>query len=163
MPCSCVDGYHCFRGAYCQQRQGNLNSTLFRVSPICLHCTLKMEAAGSSEMLVTTQKTAWCYIPKHCNLNFHCLENFRSHISVSAIHVQIASRTDTCIFPWTGFYRRRWLANVISLMPISKFTVRFLFAIKKLLKFRVLIVFCFFCICISTLQFKFYKMFEMLK
>ena len=42
--------------------------------------TLKMEAAGPSEVLVTTLTVAWCHIPENHSPNFSAVEisNFRS-------------------------------------------------------------------------------------
>jgi hypothetical protein len=40
-------------------------------------CSLKMEAACCSKMLVITFQTTQCHNPKKCNLNFHHCENLR--------------------------------------------------------------------------------------
>jgi hypothetical protein len=48
-------------------------------SNCCL--TLVREAAGFSEVLVTTHQTKWCHNPEDDSPNF-CHENFNSHLTV---------------------------------------------------------------------------------
>jgi len=46
--------------------------------------TLKMEAAGTSDMLVSFYLTTWPHILEDCGLNIHCCVSLRSHWELSA-------------------------------------------------------------------------------
>jgi hypothetical protein len=52
--------------------------------------TLKIEAVDSFKMLITTYQCAWHQILKDCNLNIHCLENLKSHVSVNVLEKMCA-------------------------------------------------------------------------
>jgi hypothetical protein len=63
MPCNLVDKYQYFGESYCIHLEGS--------------CTLKMNAAESSETLVSTYQTTRFHIQEHCNRNIQCQENVR--------------------------------------------------------------------------------------
>jgi hypothetical protein len=42
-------------------------------------CALKMEAAGASEIFITSYQTAWHCIPQDSNFSVHCHDSPKSH------------------------------------------------------------------------------------
>jgi hypothetical protein len=65
-PCSLVEVYRRFRGAYCLHLQ--------------VVITLMMEAASTFETSINFYQTTRCNIPEDGNLHARSLENLKSHL-----------------------------------------------------------------------------------
>jgi hypothetical protein len=49
------------------------------------YIALMMEAASTSETLVSFQETTYCNAPEGCHVHTHCHENLKPHILLSGL------------------------------------------------------------------------------
>lgn len=49
------------------------------------YSTLKMEAAGSSRIMITLYHTIWPHIPKNSNSHIHCRDTHKSHTKLGTL------------------------------------------------------------------------------
>jgi hypothetical protein len=68
----------CFFIHLCNVYISRFVSCIFVVEEI-MFSTLKMEAAGSSRLLISVCQATRCHIPEDHNLNIHCHGNSKSH------------------------------------------------------------------------------------